>query len=267
MLAPVLLMVGLSGMPATGASLLLNAEGVFTALIAWLVFRENVDRKVAAGMALIVAGAVVLSWPGQGAEFAGGWPTAAVLGACLLWAVDNNLTRRVSFADATWLAMVKGLVAGSANLALAVVVRGQEPPAAAVAAAAMVVGFAAYGASLALFVVGLRGLGTARTGAYFSVAPFFGAALAVGLLGEPLTPRLLVAGALMGVGVWLHLTETHRHRHSHAGLVHEHPYDPADPHHAGVSVVDGDGSGTRHRHPPVTHEHPHYPDIHHRHDH
>lgn len=267
MLAPVLLMAGLSGMPATGASLLLNAEGVFTALIAWLVFRENVDRKVAAGMALIVAGAVILSWPGEGAQLAAGWPTAAVLGACLLWAVDNNLTRRVSFADATWLAMVKGLVAGSANLVLAVVIRGQDPPAAAVASAAMVVGFAAYGASLALFVVGLRGLGTARTGAYFSVAPFFGAALAVALLGEPLTPRLLAAGALMGVGVWLHLTETHRHRHSHAGLVHEHPYDPADPHHAGVSAVDGDGSGTRHRHPPVVHEHPHYPDIHHRHDH
>lgn len=264
-IAPVLLMAGLAGMPATGASLLLNAEAVFTALIAWLVFRENVDRKVAAGMALIVAGAVVLSWPGPGARFAGAWPTVAVLGACLLWAVDNNLTRRVSHADATWVAMVKGLAAGSANLALAVVVRGQAPPGAAVALAAMVVGFAAYGASLALFVVGLRTLGTARTGAYFSVAPFFGATLAIALLGEPLTLRLLAAGALMAVGVWLHLAEQHRHRHSHAALVHDHPYDPADPHHTDVSATVGGTAG--HRHPAVTHEHPHYPDIHHRHSH
>lgn len=267
MVAPVLLMVGLTGMPATGASLLLNAEAVFTALIAWFVFRENVDRKVAAGMVAIVTGALVLSWPGQGAKFAGAWPAAAVLGACLLWAVDNNLTRRVSFADATWLAMVKGLVAGSANLVMAVVVRGQAPPGATTVAAAMLVGFLAYGASLALFVVGLRTLGTARTSAYFSVAPFFGAALAIALLGEPVTPRLIAAGALMAAGVWLHLTETHRHRHSHAADEHEHPYNPTDPHHADAVPAPGDAAGNRHRHPPAIHEHPHYPDIHHRHGH
>ena len=161
-----------------------------------------------------------------------------------------------------------GLAAGSANLVLALTVLDQALPGAAVAAAAMAVGFLAYGASLALFVVGLRTLGTARTGAYFSVAPFFGAALAVGLLGEPLTARLVVAGLLMAVGVWLHLTETHRHRHSHAGTVHEHPFDPKDPHHADAQSLAGGGSpGTRHRHPPVTHDHPHYPDIHHRHGH
>lgn len=267
MVAPVLLMAGLTGMPATGASLLLNAEGVLTALIAWFVFREFVDRRVAAGMALIVAGALVLSWPGRGAQFTGAWPAAAVSGACLLWAVDNNLTRRVSFADATWLAMVKGLAAGSVNLALAVLVRGQGLPTAAVTAAAMVVGFLVYGASLALFVVGLRKLGTARTGAYFSVAPFFGAALSVVLLGERLTAQLLVAGALMAAGVWLHLTETHQHWHQHVGVTHEHPYDPHDPDHAGVETVASDAPGDRHRHPPISHDHAHYPDIDHRHEH
>ncbi len=266
--APVLLLAGLAAMPATGASLLLNAEAVFTALIAWIAFKENVDRRVALGMLAIVAGAVVLTWPGQ-AQFAGLWPALAVLGACLLWAIDNNLTRRVSFADSTWVAMIKGLVAGTVNLTLAVALGASWPPPP-VIAAAMLVGALAYGASLALFVVGLRLLGTARTGAYFSVAPFFGAAVAVAVLGEPVTVPLLVAGVLMGIGVWLHLSESHRHRHSHEELVHEHPYDPDDPHHANASKhsdESADGAVQRHRHGPLTHEHPHYPDLHHRHPH
>lgn len=115
---PVLLMFGLSGMPAAGASLLLNAEGVFTALLAWFAFKENFDRRIALGMLAIVAGAVVLSWPGE-ARFGAAWPSLAILGACLAWGVDNNLTRKVSLADATWVAMVKGLAAGSVNLASA----------------------------------------------------------------------------------------------------------------------------------------------------
>lgn len=267
MLAPLLLMVGLTGMPATGASLLLNAEGVFTVALAWVVFKENVDRRVAVGVVAIVAGALVLSWPGQ-AQFAGIWPAAAIVGACFLWAVDNNLTRRVSFADSTWIAMAKGLVAGTANLALALVA-GSRLPSVTVIAAALIVGFFAYGASLALFVVALRLLGTARTGAYFSVAPFFGAILAVVLLGEDLTPQLLLAGGLMALGVWMHLIEKHRHRHTHAELVHSHPHDHQDSHH--VEAVDvNDDSGAHpltHRHVETTHDHPHYPDLHHRHDH
>ena len=224
---PLLLMAGLSAMPASGASLLLNAEGVFTAVLAWVVFRENFDRRIALGMALIAAGAVVLSWPGE-VSFAGMWPALAVLGACFAWGVDNNLTRKVSLNDATWIASVKGLVAGSVNLILALAV-GNKIPGGATVAAAMAVGFLAYGVSLALFVVGLRHLGTARTGAYFSVAPFFGAALAW-LGGEPFTVGLLVAGALMGFGVWLHLTEMHIHEHAHGDLVHTHAHYP-DAHH------------------------------------
>ncbi len=160
---PVLLMLGLADMPASGASLLLNAEGVFTVLLAWFAFRENVDRRIALGIAAIAAGAIILSWPGE-ARFAGIWPTLAVLGACLAWAIDNNLTRRISFADATWIAAVKGSVAGVANLALAASL-GASLPSLPVIAGAMVLGLFAYGVSLALFVVGLRHLGTARTGA------------------------------------------------------------------------------------------------------
>jgi drug/metabolite transporter (DMT)-like permease len=220
---PVLLMLGLARLPASGASLLLNFEAVFTALLAWFAFRENFDRRVAFGMLAIVAGAALLGWPGE-ARFGPAWPAAAVLGACLCWALDNNLTRKVALADAAWIAMVKGLVAGPVNLALAFALGAALPPPAA-AAAAMLLGLCAYGASLALYVVGLRHLGSARTGAYFSVAPFFGALLALAM-GEPLTLPLAAAAALMALGVWLHLTERHVHWHRHGQVWHSHPHYP-----------------------------------------
>ena len=259
-------MLGLTRMPASGASLLLNAEGVFTALLAWFAFKENFDRRVAAGMAVIVAGVAILSWPAD-ARFAGLWPAMAVLGACFAWGIDNNLTRKVSLTDATWLASVKGLVAGAVNLAVAFALGARWPPLPTLAAA-LVVGFFAYGVSLALFVVGLRHLGTARTAAYFSVAPFIGAALAL-LMGEPLTPSLLIAGGLMGLGIWLHLTEQHAHEHAHETLEHEHEH-VHDQHHRHAherGVAAGTKHSHRHRHDPLRHAHPHFPDSHHRHSH
>lgn len=263
---PVLLMLGLTGMPASGASLLLNAEGVFTALLAWFVFKENFDRRIAWGMVAIVAGAFVLSWPGE-ARFAGLWPALAVLGACLAWGIDNNLTRKVSLTDATWIAAVKGLVAGVVNLLLAFTL-GASFPAWPSLTGAMVVGFLAYGVSLALFVVSLRHLGTARTGAYFSVAPFFGAVLAIAL-GDPITMSLLMAGAFMAIGLWLHLTERHGHTHTHEILehAHQHTHDEHHQHSHDAPVAAGSTHRHRHRHEPLTHTHEHFPDVHHRHKH
>ncbi|MFA5371902.1 MAG: DMT family transporter [Sideroxydans sp.] len=263
---PVLLMIGLTGLPASGASLLLNAEGVFTALLAWFVFKENFDRRIALGMLAIVTGAVVLSLPGE-LRFAGLWPTLAVLGACLAWGIDNNLTRKVSLTDATWIASVKGLVSGVVNLILAFSL-GASMPALPALAGALVVGLLAYGVSLTLFVVGLRHLGTARTGAYFSVAPFFGALLAL-LMGESITVPLLVAGALMALGTWLHLTEHHEHGHAHEEMVHnhEHIHDEHHQHEHDYPVISGSKHRHQHRHEPLTHVHPHFPDVHHRHPH
>jgi len=263
---PVLLMIGLVGMPASGASLLLNAEGVFTALLAWFAFKENVDRRIALGMAVIVLGAAILSWPGE-ARFAGLWPTLAVLGACLAWGIDNNLTRKISLNDATWIASVKGLVSGVVNLTLAFTL-GTAMPAWPNVAGAMLVGLLAYGVSLTLFVLGLRHLGTARTGAYFSVAPFFGAMLAV-LMGEALTTPLLLAGALMALGTWLHLTERHQHTHTHEPIEHEHEHEH-DPHHRhphNAALSDDEKHSHRHRHDALVHTHAHFPDTHHRHSH
>ncbi len=264
---PVLLMFGLVGMPASGASLLLNAEGVATALLAWFVFKENFDRRIALGMAAIVAGAVVLSWPGQ-ADFAGILPSLAILGACLAWGIDNNLTRKVALHDATWLAAVKGLVAGPVNLALAFLLGAPLPPLLN-AGAAMVTGLFAYGISLVLFIVALRHIGTARAGAYFSIAPFFGAVLAIAM-GDPITIPLIVAGAFMVLGVWLHLTERHEHPHTHELLEHDHWHTHPDEHHD-HEHAEPVSAGTRHRHPhmhvQLTHAHEHYPDSHHRHSH
>lgn len=269
---PVLLMAGLSAMSASGASLLLNAEGVLTAVIAWVVFRENVDRRIALGMAALVAGGVVLAWP-AGNSTGPLWPSLAVVGACLAWGIDNNLTRKVSLTDATWIAMVKGLTAGATNLVLAFSL-GAVWPSAAVVSMAAVLGFASYGASLALFVLGLRHLGTARTGAYFSMAPFVGAALSIAVLGEPVTPGLLLAGALMAVGLYLHLTESHGHSHRHEALDHDHAHDHSAPdgHHDHTHGAADRATATgrhshAHHHAPGVHSHAHFPDAHHRHSH
>src|SRR6266851_1522936 len=224
-IAPVLLLHGLAQSSAAAAALLLNLEGLFSLAIAWLVFHENVDRRIALGAAAILGGATLLSWQPD-------------------------------------------LGAGAVNLALALLL-GAPWPGAGTALLAGAVGLAGYGVSLVLFVLALRHLGTARTMAYFSTAPFIGAVLAVALLGEPVTATLLAAAALMGLGLWLHLAERHEHRHEHAPLAHEHrhvhdlhhrhdhrPMDPASEPHAHAHV-----------HPRLVHGHPHYPDLHHRHEH
>lgn len=272
-LAPVLLMVGLTNLGASTASLLLNAESVLTALLAWFVFRESVDLRIALGMVAIVAGAIVLTWnSATTSSISAVGPSLAVIGACLAWAIDNNLTRKVSLADPTWIACVKGLTAGATNLLLAFIfVPGRQLPSAFIAASALGVGFVACGISLSLFVVSLRHLGTARTGAYFSMAPFMGAGLSIVFLGENFTWQLGAAGVLMGAGVWLHLTEHHSHSHTHDVLEHEHEHVHDEHHlhpHEHEDGQSADGKHTHHhRHDPVTHEHAHFPDAHHRHRH
>lgn len=262
---PLLLMFGLARTDAASASLLLNLEGLATMALAWLAFRENVDRRLLLGAFAILAGAALLSWQGRAAVE---WGALLVAGACLCWGIDNNLTRKLSSADPVQIAMVKGLVAGTVNLALAFASGATLPPPGTVLAAA-VVGFLGYGVSLALFVLGLRHLGTARTGAYFSLAPFVGAVLAVALLGEPLSTTLLVAGCLMAVGLWLHLSERHDHEHAHEAIGHEHRHrhDEHHQHEHGPEAPPGEPHTHWHRHAPLVHRHPHYPDLHHRHGH
>lgn len=260
---PVLLMVGLVATPASTAALLLNLEGLATMSIAWVVFRENVDRRLLLGAAAILAGAALLSLHGGSGGI--GLGALAIAGACLAWGVDNNLTGKLSAADPVQIAFIKGLAAGTMNLVLALAMGAQLPMIGVILAAAMI-GFLGYGVSLVLFVLALRHLGTARTGAYFSTAPFFGAALAVLIFAEPVTVRLVAAGVLMAIGVYLHLTEAHDHEHAHRLLEHEHRHvHDAHHHHAhGPKDPLGEPHSHWHRHLPMIHKHPHYPDLHHR---
>jgi len=269
-LGPVLLMAGLVRTPASSASLLLNLEGVLTALLAWFVFRENFDRRIALGMLAIVLGGVALSWEGA-VRWGGLAGPLAVSGACLCWAIDNNLTQKVSAGDPVQIAMLKGLVAGGVNTAIAVAL-GATWPAAPRVGASLLLGFVSYGVSLVLFVLALRHLGTARTGAYFSLAPFVGAAVSLGVFRERPTTFFALGAALMAVGAWLHLSERHEHEHAHEAMEHghahvhdahhRHAHEPGDP-----PVTDPKPHTHPHRHTPVVHAHPHYPDIHHRHGH
>ncbi|MFO0646432.1 MAG: DMT family transporter [Polyangiales bacterium] len=267
--APVLLMEGLRRTPATTSSLLLNLEGALTAAIAWGVFREHVDRRLALGMALIVAASALLSWSGGPMQGAGSLlGPLLIAGACLGWAIDNNSTRRVSQLDPRILVIAKGLVAGSVNLGLALSL-GQRLPAALPLLGALALGFVSYGLSLMLFVLALRNLGTARTGAYFALAPFAGALASIAVLGEHPAWTFYVASAAMALGLGLHLSERHAHLHRHPPVEHEHAH-AHDEHHrhdhpSGVHAVDGHSH--MHRHDSLEHDHPHYPDTHHRHPH
>lgn len=262
----VLLLFGLAQSSASETSLLLNLESVLTLVIAWVVFKENVDRRLMIGAVSIVAGAVVLSWPeemGVGLS----WGPFLIASACLSWAIDNNLTRKVSAADPMQIAMIKGLTAGIVNVSLALIAGASLPPAAAVGQAA-VLGFLSYGVSLTLFVLALRHLGTARTGAYYSLAPFVGAATAILLLGEPVTATFIAGGVLMAIGLWLHLTERHQHEHEHEPMMHDHVH-VHDAHHQHDHPPDmlPEPHSHLHRHARLVHRHPHYPDLHHRHPH
>jgi drug/metabolite transporter (DMT)-like permease len=263
---PVLLMLALTLASASTVSLLLNLEGVFTAILAWFVFGENFDRRVVLGMFLIVCGGLVLSLPSAGISTS--LPALAVASACLCWAIDNNLTRKISAGDPVRIACIKGLAAGTVNLcAVAAVGAARPAPDSALAAAA--VGFLGYGVSLALFVVALRLLGTARTGAYFATAPFIGAAASFVLLGDRPDAPFWIAAAFIAAGVALHLSERHRHLHRHEALTHEHPH-VHDEHHHHEHDVEWDGTEPHshdHHHVPMSHSHEHYPDIHHRHGH
>lgn len=267
MLGPVLLMVGLATTPSSTTALLLNLEGVFTALLAWIVFRENVDRSIFFGMLLIVLGGLLLSWE-QRPELGTPWGLLAITGACVCWAIDNNLTRKVSASDPLQIAGIKGLASGTMNVALAWAI-GAHWPGIANAAPAAVVGFLGYGVSLVFFVLALRHLGTARTGAYFSAAPIVGVVLSLVLLNE--SPGLLfwLGFAAMTAGLWLHITERHEHSHTHEPIAHRHPH-VHDAHHQHEHGFEWDGTEPHtheHAHRVTTHSHPHYPDIHHRHEH
>ena len=267
-LGPMLLMYGLTQISSATASLLLNLEAVLTSIIAWVIFKENADKRIVLGMFLIVLGGILLSWT-HNTTNSGGWlGSLAIAGACLCWAIDNNLTRKVSALDSFFIAGSKGLIAGIVNIYLAYKL-GSKLPELPMIITVLICGFFGYGLSLLLFIFALRGLGTSRTGAYFSVAPFIGAGIAILFFRELSTPSFWIALAFMGAGVWLHLTEKHEHEHIHAADCHEHSHRH-DEHHQHSHDFAYDGSSEhrhQHEHNKLQHAHHHYPDVEHLHTH
>jgi drug/metabolite transporter (DMT)-like permease len=267
-IAPALLMTGLAHADAASASLLLNLEVVFTAILAWVVFNEPAGSRVVFGLIAIFAGGSILVWPTRFAPASDSFAWLAIVAACFCWAVDNNLTRKIVAADARLLAAIKGLVAGATNTVLAFAL-GASLPEASHVAMTLALGFMGYGLSLVLFIVALRQLGTARTGAYFATAPFIGTVVALFLFGQPAEGAFWMAAVCMGLGVWLHVTEDHAHEHVHEPESHAHPHTH-DEHHHHEHAFDWDGTEPHthsHAHVLLRHRHAHFPDIHHRHGH
>jgi drug/metabolite transporter (DMT)-like permease len=265
LIAPVLLVWGISGVAASSASLLLAAEAVLTMLLAALLFREAVAARVWIAALLILIATGILAWTPD-LSMPVSLHALAIVAACLLWGLDNNLTARISLADPFAIAMWKGLVAGSVNTVLGLALAPALP--AISWAAALAVGAIGYGASLVLYILALRHLGAARTAAHFGTAPFFGAALAVLLLNEPLSISLVAAFALTALGTWLALTERHGHAHEHEAMEHEHRHTHDEHHQHEHRGDEGpEPHAHAHRHAPLRHRHSHFPDLHHHHRH
>ena len=265
-LGPAFLTYGISQISGSTASLLLNLEAVLTSLIAWFIFKEHFEKKIVYGMILIVLGCLSLS---INSASAAGTDTLAgfvlICLACLSWGIDNNVTRKISHLDPMLLASLKGLIAGSSNLFLGFII-GER-----LFMSTDLLGFFGIGVSLVAFIISLSSIGTARTGAVFSTAPFIGSLISITLLGEPITLPVILALVLMAAGVWMHFSEDHEHEHLHEELHHEHEHihDGTDEHHDHHhDHVDPKAPHVhQHTHRMMVHKHPHFPDIHHQHAH
>jgi len=265
--APACLAFGLARASGTAASLMLNLEAVFTALLAWLVVREPIGKRVWLGLAVMATGSVVLvlgnGLSGQ-ATLVG---LLAVAAATLAWAIDNVTLRPLAELDSGRVVLLKAGLGTVLSLATALA-RHEPLPSATPALWLVLSGATGYGLSLRLYLLAQRRIGAARTGSLFALAPFIGAVVAA-LLGQgALGPSSLLAAALFGLWAFLHAAEQHEHSHRHEATEHEHTHRHDDGHHDHVHdpPVVGEHSH-RHRHEPVTHEHPHAPDVHHTHRH
>jgi drug/metabolite transporter (DMT)-like permease len=263
---PICLLVGLSRISGTSASLLLNLEGVATALVAVLIFRESAGRRVWGALGLMTGAGVFLSWdPGQGRfEIAG---SLLVLAAMVCWGLDNNFTRNIADRNPLLIARIKGLVSGFVSLGLAFLL-GMRIPFDASLLGALVLGAFSYGISLVLYIRALAHLGAFRAGAFFSFAPFIGAIVSLAVLPEPARWVLAPGAALMAFGVYLLTGENHEHFHRHESLVHAHGHVHKDGHHRHAhEIIPAGPHSHEHEHNEFDHIHGHWPDIHHRHEH
>lgn len=266
-IGPVALAWGLQNTSGTSASLMLTLEAMFTAVLAWRLYRETMDGRVWAAMALLLAGGMVLVLDQGRSGGAQLWGLLAVLLATAAWGVDNTLSRALAERDPGQVVMAKALLGATATSLLAVFF-GEPLPSAGAALALFAIGVTGYGLSLRFYLLAQRAFGAARTGSVFAFAPFIGAAFAVALGDRSPSGLMLLGSALMLAGVVLHLAESHGHEHTHDALEHEHAHCHDDGHHAHTHdrMPHGEHSH-RHRHEALQHAHAHVPDAHHVHRH
>ncbi len=266
-IGPVALAWGLQHTSGTSASLMLALEALFTAIFARLLYREVMDRRVAAALLLLLAGGLVLVLDRGVGAGAAGIGLLAVLCATLAWGVDNTLSRAVAERDPGQVVLAKSAL-GAAITGLLAVGAGEPLPGAAAACALLAIGAIGYGLSLRLYLLAQRAFGAARTGSVFAFAPFIGAVGAIALGDRDLGMGMAIGGALMLAGVVLHLVESHDHEHLHEALGHEHAHTHDDGHHTHTHDPMPVGAHSHaHRHAPVRHAHAHVPDAHHTHLH
>jgi drug/metabolite transporter (DMT)-like permease len=265
-LAPLCLAYGIRNGTASEVSLLLNFESVATTLIAWMIFHEFIGYRVWIGKVLIIgASIVVVLTDSNGVRLS--ISGLSVLTACILWGIDNNLTRELEILPASLLACMKGWIAGTFNVLLFFVLF-RSPVTTFQVSGTLIIGALSYGASLVLFIHALRQIGAARTSTWFASGPFIGTILSVVVLGERPPNQYWLAALVMLSGMFLLYWEVHRHAHRHEGLAHSHPHEHDEHHWHEHDVEDCKGSHDHfHEHKPITHSHSHWPDIHHRHIH
>jgi len=266
-LGPVALAWGLQRTSGSSASLMLTLEALFTAVLAWRLYGEAMDKRVGAAMLFLLAGGMALVLEQGLAGDAQLTGLLAVLIATAAWGVDNTLSRGVADRDPGQVVLAKASLGAIATIGLAVLF--SEPlPGLVAAVALLAIGVTGYGLSLRLYLLAQREFGAGRTGSVFAFAPFIGALGAFALGNRSGTWMLVVGGVLMLVGVVLHLFESHGHEHEHEYLEHEHAHSHVDGHHLHTHGAMPDGHHSHvHRHEPLRHAHPHVPDSHHLHTH
>lgn len=265
-LAPLFLAYSIRNGTASEVSLLLNFESVATTLIAWMIFHEYIGNRVWIGKILIIGASIVVVLTDSN-RVRLSMSGLSVLAACILWGIDNNLTRELETLPASLLACMKGWIAGTFNVLLFFVLF-RSPVTTFQVSATLIIGALSYGASLVLFIHALRAIGSARTSTWFASGPFIGTILSVIILGERPPSQYWLAALVMLSGMFLLYREVHKHPHQHESLVHSHNHEHDEHHRHEHKNEECNGTHNHlHTHEPIIHAHSHWPDIHHRHVH
>lgn len=264
--APIFLMYGLTITTSANASLLNNFEIVATSLIALLIFKESISKRLWGAISLITVSSIILSVEDI-SSFSFSFGSIFVLLACICWGLENNCTRKLSVKDPLEIVAIKGFGSGIGSLLIALAL-GERTNNVPYIIAALLLGFFAYGLSIFFYIYAQRDLGAAKTSAYYAIAPFIGVGLSLIIFREIPTFSFVIALVIMIIGTCFASTEKHIHKHGHTIITHEHSHSHDDGHHSHThDKTNALKHNHIHTHEVYTHSHKHTQDIHHSHAH